>query len=177
MLLDQWYIFILVSNKQTDFCYGWWYESSWKGWLMILQGQCWKVAVTDEFFGDIEDWSTSWSWRLVNILKLRIGQEFLAEVWSIFWSSILIIIGVLNLCYDLKAISWVKALNAWVHFAFSNVSGSFVHCKNFTIIFLIMAMANTTLPKSHYCKEQSAERKIITRNVINYTALSSSSSS
>ena len=51
--------------------------------------------------------------------SLKFGQDVDYWVWSTFWSRILV-----NLCYDLKAVSLVKPLNSWVPCAFGNVFNS-----------------------------------------------------
>ena len=47
---------------------------------------------------------------------LKFGRYFGAEFWSRFWGWILI-----NLWYDLKPVTLVRALNPWAHCAFDNI--------------------------------------------------------
>ena len=117
-------------------------ESSWKGWLMILQGHCWKVAVTAEF-GVIEadDWSTSWIWRLVKTFRLKFGPYFGAEFWSwlVFWTCIMT----------------YKQFLGWKHLT----PGSIVPLAMFLDHLFIVII--TTLPKPMSQGAKRRERKIL----------------
>ena len=54
-------------------------------------------------------WNKSLVTTLVGILRLKFGHDFEAEGRLIFWSWILV-----NLWYDLKAVTLLKATNLWV---------------------------------------------------------------
>ena len=73
---------------------------------------------------EAEVWSRLWSVFSVKTLKLKFGQDLVADIWLSFWAkawSRLWSWILINLRYDWKAITLVRALNPWVGCAFGDV--------------------------------------------------------
>ena len=57
-----------------------------------------------------------WSWILFKSFRLKFGQDFEADIWLSFWAYVWSRLQSwisINLRYDLKAITLVRALNPW----------------------------------------------------------------
>ena len=99
----------------------WWRFWRWRlfkiyqGWGLVkilkLKLEILKLKFGQHFEADV--WSRFWDRSLVNILWLKIGQHFEPEVWSRFWCWIST-----NLRHDLKTVILLKAILLAIFFTY-----------------------------------------------------------